>query len=105
MAAKTRCKAFKIETSASYRIRVQGEINPAWTDIIGDMSLTIDSVCDKNTVTTLVGYLVDQGALSGLLKALYDQHIPILSVENLDEKLTYDINDNRGEMLTGISLP
>jgi len=95
MAQKTAWKEFKIETSANYRIRVQGKINPAWTDIIGDMSLTTDSVCDKNTVTTLVGYLVDQGALSGLLKALYDQHIPILSVENLDEKLTYDINNHK----------
>jgi proteasome assembly chaperone (PAC2) family protein len=38
-------------------------------------------------VTNLVGYLIDQAALSGLLKALYDLRILILSVENLDEKL------------------
>lgn len=85
MAQKTNWKEFKIETPANYRIRVQGEINPAWADIIGDMNLTTDSTCGKNIVTSLVGYLVDQAALSGMLKALYDQRIPILSVENLDE--------------------
>ena len=90
MATKTRCKKFRIGTSANYRIRVQGEINQEWTDIIGDMKLTTDPACGKDTITSLVGYLVDQGALSGLLKALYDQHIPILSVENLDEKLTFN---------------
>jgi len=87
MAQKTDLKEFKIETSANYRIRVQGKINPLWTDIIGDMILTTDSVCGDATVTSLVGYLVDQAALSGILKALYDQRIPILSVENLDEKI------------------
>ena len=37
-------------------------------------------------MTSLVGHLVDQAALSGVLKALYDQRIPILSVENLNER-------------------
>ena len=79
-------KKFKIETPALYKIRVQGEIDSAWSDIIGDMEMSTDVSNDKFKVTNLTGYLVDQAALSGLLKALYDQRIPILSVENLDEK-------------------
>jgi len=54
--------------------------------LIGDMSITTDSTTGKSPVTSLVGHLVDQAALSGVLKALYDQRIPILSVENLDER-------------------
>jgi hypothetical protein len=50
------------------------------------MSITTDSTTSKSPVTSLVGHLVDQAALSGVLKALYDQRIPILSVENLDER-------------------
>jgi hypothetical protein len=79
-------KEFKIETPATYRIRVSGHIDSAWSELIGDMSITTDSTTGKRPITSLVGRLVDQAALSGVLKALYDQRIPILSVENLDEK-------------------
>ncbi len=79
-------KEFKIETPATYRIRVQGHIDSAWSELIGDMSITTDSTTGKSPVSSLVGHLVDQAALSGVLKALYDQRIPILSVENLDER-------------------
>jgi hypothetical protein len=80
-------KKFNIETSASYRIRVQGSIDPTWSDLLGGMRIATDSSTEKETVTTLVGRLVDQAALSGVLKALYDLRIPLLSVENLDETM------------------
>lgn len=87
-------KEFKIETPATYRIRVQGHIDPEWSELIGDMSITTDSTIDRNPVTNLVGYLIDQAALSGLLKALYELRIPILSVEDLDEKTEKDRKNN-----------
>jgi len=86
MAKPPYCKEFKIETPATYRIRVQGRLDPAWSEMIGDMRVTEDSTPGGSPVTSLVGHLADQAALSGLLKALYDQRIPILSVENLDYK-------------------
>jgi hypothetical protein len=79
-------KKFKLDTPATYRIRVQGHIDPAWSDLLGGMSITTDSAAENGQVTTLQGHLVDQAALAGVLKALYDQLIPLLSVENLDEK-------------------
>ncbi len=79
-------KEFKIETPATYRIRVQGHIDSSWSELIGNMSIKTDSARGKNPVTNLVGYLIDQAALSGVLKELYDLRIPILSVENLDER-------------------
>jgi hypothetical protein len=75
-----------LETPATYRIRVQGSIDPTWSDLIAGMRIATDSSTEKETVTILVGRLVDQAALSGVLKALYDLRIPLLSVENLDEK-------------------
>ena len=33
------------------------------------------------SLTTLSGSLVDQAALYGVLNALYDMHLPLLSVE------------------------
>jgi hypothetical protein len=78
---------FNMETPALYRIRVQGSIDPTWMDLLGGMRIATDLSTGKETVTTLVGHLVDQAALSGVLKTLYDFRIPILSVENLDEKI------------------
>ncbi len=86
MSQQPEWKKFKLDTPATYRIRVQGSIDSAWLDMLGGMRILTDSTPGKETVTTLVGYLVDQAALCGVLKALYDLRIPLLSVENLDEK-------------------
>ncbi len=86
MSQKPEWEKFKLDTPATYRIRVQGSIDSAWSDMLGGMRISTDSTPGKETVTTLVGYLVDQAALSGVLKALYDLRIPLLSVENLDDK-------------------
>jgi len=86
MAQKPKWKKFTLDTPAAYRIRVQGSIDSAWSDMLGGMRITTDSTAEKGQVTTLVGHLVDQAALSGVLKAIYDLRIPLLSVDNLDEK-------------------
>jgi len=78
---------FKIETPATYRIRVQGHIDSAWSELISNMNITTETTPGQSPVTILVGYLVDQAALSGVLKALYDLRMPLLSVENLDENI------------------
>ena len=94
MSQQPNCKKFNLETPATYRIRVQGSIDSTWSDMLGSMRISTDSTTGKETVTTLVGYLVDQAALSGALKALYDLRIPLLSVENLDEKTEKDRQNN-----------
>ena len=86
MSHSTKFENFNLETPSSYQIRVQGAIDPNWLDMLGGMRAGKDSTTGKGTVTTLVGRLADQAALSGVLKTLYDLRIPILSVENLDEK-------------------
>jgi hypothetical protein len=79
-------KGMKLETPATYRIRVQGKLDESWFDRLGNMAITPDSAADKPPVTILVGHLPDQAALSGVLNTLYEIHLPLLSVENLDEK-------------------
>lgn len=79
-------KKFKIDTPATYRIRIQGAIDSGWLDMLGGMRISLDSTTEQKVVTTIEGHLADQAALSGVIKALYDLRIPLLSVENLDEK-------------------
>ncbi len=79
-------KGLKLETPANYKIRVQGRLDEKYSDELGGMTITSTSDEENLPVTTLVGHLVDQAALSGVLNTLYDLHLPLLSVENLDEK-------------------
>jgi len=86
MLQKQSGEGLRLETPATYRIRVQGKLDESWFDRLGNMAITPDTAADKPAVTILVGHLPDQAALSGVLNNLYDMHLPLLSVENLDEK-------------------
>ena len=78
-------KNLKFEAPASYRIRVQGHLDDSWSDRLGGMVITRAFTADKEPMTILIGHLKDQGALCGVLNALYDLHLPVISVELLDE--------------------
>ena len=78
-------KNLKFEGPASYRIRVQGHLDDSWSDRLGGMVITRAFTANKQPMTILIGHLRDQGALSGVMNALYDLHLPVISVELLDE--------------------
>ena len=75
-----------METPASYRIRVRGELDESFSDRLGGLTITINSAGERGPVTTLLGRLADQAAVSGVLNALYELHLPVLSVERLTEE-------------------
>jgi hypothetical protein len=55
--------------------------------LVGGMAITSTTTKEKLPVTLLVGHLIDQAALSGVFNTLYELHLPLLSVENLDEQV------------------
>jgi len=65
---------------AIYRIRVHGRIDPAWSDVLQGMTMTVIHVPEQPTVTELCGRLPDQAALMGVLQHLYNCLIPVISV-------------------------
>jgi hypothetical protein len=85
MARSISWKGLKLETSATYHIRVQGRLNSSWGDRLNGMAITTETHADRPSVTILVGHLADQAALSGVLNTLYELRMPLLSVENLEE--------------------
>ena len=85
MAKESSKKGLRLETPSTYRIRVQGRVDSSWADRLGGMTVTEDSSYDQAAVTILEGHLPDQAALSGVLNTLYEMHLPLLSVESLDE--------------------
>jgi hypothetical protein len=90
-------KGLKLETPATYRIRIQGQIDSSWADRLGGMAVTCDTSIDKPPVTTLVGHLTDQAVLSGVLNTLYELQRPLLSVENLDESTAGSFGESKSE--------
>ena len=77
----------KLETPATYRIRVQGHLDDDWSDRLGGMVVTRAYTDKKHPLTILVGHLADQAALSGVLNTLYDLRMPLLSAEIVNENL------------------
>jgi hypothetical protein len=72
--------AIPFDRPAAYQIKVQGRIDPEWSDRMAGMKIR-SSLEQKNPpITTLEGEVSDQAALLGVLNSLYELHLPIVSV-------------------------
>ena len=68
-----------------YQITVQGALDPDWSERLCGMEiLTIRSEDRHLQVTFLMGKLMDQADLLGILNFLYDVGFPLLSVKRLE---------------------
>ena len=76
----------KFEGPATYRITVWGFLRETKSDILAGMRITSESRGDQKPVSTLIGRLMDQAELSGVLNTLYEMHLSILSVEVVEEE-------------------
>jgi len=70
---------------ALYRILVKGSIPVNWSDRMDGMSIRQAATDDGEPVTTLEGELADQAALTGVLDTLYELHLPIILVKQVDD--------------------
>lgn len=69
---------------AVYRIRVGGRVEARWAEETWGMQVTHATNPDGETESALVGPVADQGALNGILSALYGRHLPVIAFECLD---------------------
>lgn len=67
----------------SYRIRVEGSLDPSWSDRLGGLAITSTGKFGVETTTVLEGELPDQSALMGVLNTLHELHLPVEAVEHL----------------------
>ena len=70
--------------SATYQIKVPGELGESWSDWAGGMAIAVDREGGGPPVTTLTGAL-DQAALQGLLRRLYSLGLPLISVHCVED--------------------
>jgi len=74
-----------IDKPAIYQIRVKGLLDARWSKRLGGLSVTPIEFGPKRKETLLKGQVADQATLFGVLLALYDMRLPLISVFCLDE--------------------
>lgn len=70
-------------SAATYQIEVEGRIQESWLDYFPEMHITRIERADESVVTCMIGQVMDQSELSGILNGLAELHLPILSVKKL----------------------
>ena len=64
------------DQSGLYEIRIKGHLDNRWADWFEGLTITLEE--DGNTL--LIGPVIDQAALHGLLKKVRDLGMPLVSV-------------------------
>ena len=65
----------------TYRIRVTGHLDDRWSDSLGGLAIHLQ----EDGTTLLVGPVVDQAALHGVIIRIRDLGLPLLSVGRVVE--------------------
>ena len=66
---------------ATYRIRVQGRLDPQWSDWFDGFRIE----AEPGDRTLLTGRVADQPALHGILAKISNLTLPLLLVERVDD--------------------
>ncbi len=74
---------FSFQKPAMYKIKVLGELKGSWSERLQGLQINIERSPDKKPESILIGQIDDQAALSGVLNALYDFNMTIISVQML----------------------
>jgi hypothetical protein len=64
----------------AYRIRLKEQLDQRWSDWLGGLMV----VHEANGETVLIGEMVDQAALYGLISKVRDLHLTLISVSPLE---------------------
>ena len=89
-------RELKVEPSVRYRIVVQGVLDANWSDRLGGLEIVNFRADAGEALTILIGEVVDQAALLGVLNTLYDLRYSLLSVQRLENDSWMDVGESLG---------
>ena len=72
-----------VDSSATYKIHIQGYLDETWSETMGGATIRDQSRPNEPPVTEVTAEFRDQSALAGALSLLFDLGVPLLSVECL----------------------
>ena len=64
----------------AYRIRLKEQLDQRWSDWLGGLNM----IHEANGETVLIGEVIDQAALHGLLSKIRDLQLTLISVSPLE---------------------
>ena len=70
---------------AIYCIKVRGVIDERFAGYFGDMVISTEQKAKDQITGILTGKIKDQSELLGVLNALHNLHLPIVSIQILDK--------------------
>jgi hypothetical protein len=73
-----------LDGPATYQIEVQGYLDERRSDWFDGLAIVPHVDAEGSSITRLTGTVVDQAALHGLLRKLYDLGLPLLSVNRIE---------------------
>jgi hypothetical protein len=73
-----------------YQIRIKGQLDSHWTDWFEGLTIRLED----NGDTVLIGPVVDQAALHGLLRKVRDLGMPLVSVSPVENGQTDALGSN-----------
>jgi hypothetical protein len=78
-------KPIPYDLPGTYLIIVDGRIDSTWSDLLEGMKVSQVTLADYPHCTSLEGELIDQAALAGVMNALYEMHLTVISVKRLNK--------------------
>lgn len=75
-----------LDCPATYQIEIQGYLADHWSEWFDGMCIKPQVYSQEVSITKLTGTVLDQAALHGVLRKLYDLGMPLLSVSCIERK-------------------
>ena len=75
----------KFTSQATYQIFIKGFLDESWSDRLNDMTIGHLNSDAGLPVTKLCGKVQDQAELLGVLNSIYEMHLPLISLELIDD--------------------
>jgi hypothetical protein len=66
-----------------YCIVIAGELDPSWSEWLGNLQCVAGQDKEGRSITTLCGEISDQAALRSILNKIWDLHLTLLSVNQV----------------------
>jgi hypothetical protein len=70
----------------AYQIRVCGYMGEDWSHWFDGMSIAVEGEDTPTPITTLSGAVADQAALRGILSAIWDLNLTLISVNPIERE-------------------
>jgi hypothetical protein len=76
-------KSLHTDTPAMYQIKVEGKLDPGWSDWFSGLTITVEGEGTRSAITTITG-AVDQSTLRGVLTKIWDLNLTLISVHRTE---------------------